>query len=109
MPFYLSVKEDALDRLPELRVLLAEALYDAESVMADPSMYSDDQRERLYEQVKANLEQAFAIVGGNGDELAGLMVQISQVIAKQFKENQRTERSFLVISDWLNEPLIGEI
>jgi hypothetical protein len=44
MPFYLSVKNDALDRLPELRVLLAEALYDAESVMADPSVYSDEER-----------------------------------------------------------------
>lgn len=59
MPFYLSVKEDALDRLPELRVLVAEALYDAESVMADPTVFSDEERERLFEQIRANLEQAF--------------------------------------------------
>ena len=38
MPFYLSVKDDPLDRLPELRVLLAEALYDAESAMANLSV-----------------------------------------------------------------------
>jgi hypothetical protein len=85
MPFYLNVKQDALDRLPELRVLLAEALFDAESVMADPSVYSDEKRERLYEQVRANLEQAFAIVGGNEDELASMMLQISQVVAKEFR------------------------
>jgi hypothetical protein len=85
MPFYLNVKQDALDRLPELRVLLAEALFDAESVMADPSVYSDEKRERLYEQVRANLEQAFAIVGGNEDELASMMLQISQVVAREFK------------------------
>lgn len=85
MPFYLSVKEDSLDRLPELRVLLAEALYHAESVMADPTVYSDEERERLYGQVRKNLEQAFTIAGGGEDELTGLMVQISQVVAKQFK------------------------
>lgn len=85
MPFYLSVKEDALDRLPELRVLVAEALYDAESVMADPTVFSDEERERLFEQVRANLEQAFTIAGGSEDELTGLMLQISQVVAKEFR------------------------
>jgi hypothetical protein len=85
MPFYLSVKEDVLDRLPELRVLIAESLYDAESVMSDPSVYSDEERERLYEQVRANLEQAFTIVGGSEDELAQLMVQISQVAKREYR------------------------
>lgn len=85
MPFYLHVKEDSLDRLSELRVLLAEALYDAASVMADPSVYSDEERERLYEQVRSNLEQAFAIAGGSEGELTGLMVMISQIVAKEFR------------------------
>jgi hypothetical protein len=87
MPFYLSVKEDSLDRLPECVCFLAEALYDAESVVADPSVYSDEERERLFEQVRSNLEHAFAIAGGSEDELTGLMVQISQVVARQFKQN----------------------
>jgi hypothetical protein len=34
----------------------------------------------------SNLEQAFAIAGGSEDELAGLIIQISQVVAKQLKK-----------------------
>ncbi len=51
-------------------------------------MYGDEERERLYEQVRTNLKQAFAIVGGSEDELASMMVQISQVVAKEFRKKK---------------------
>ncbi len=36
---------------------------------------------------KSNLEQAWELSGGSEDQLLSTMMQISQVIAKQFKEN----------------------
>lgn len=67
-------------------MLLAEALYDAESVMADPTVFNDQEREQLFEQVRVNLEQAFTIAGGSEDELTAMMLQISQVVAKSFRQ-----------------------
>ena len=32
MPFYLTPKQDDFDKIPELQVCIAEALYDKESV-----------------------------------------------------------------------------
>ncbi len=37
MPFYLTPKQDDFNQIPELQVCIAEALYDIESVLADPS------------------------------------------------------------------------
>ena len=36
-------------------------------------------------QVRNNFEQAFAIAGGNEDELTGLMVQISRAITQRYR------------------------
>ncbi len=33
MPFYLTPKQDDFDKIPELQVCIAEALYDADSVL----------------------------------------------------------------------------
>jgi len=37
------------------------------------------------DQIVSNLERAWAITGRSEDELTGMMVQINQVVAKQFK------------------------
>jgi len=39
------------------------------------------------DQIVSNLERAWEISGGDEDRLNGMMMQISQVVAKQFKEN----------------------
>ncbi len=36
-------------------------------------------------QIVSNLEQAREIAGGSEDQLTGTMMQISQVVAKEFK------------------------
>ncbi len=38
--FYLKPKKDDSNKIPELQVRIAEALYDVESVMADPGAYT---------------------------------------------------------------------
>ncbi len=39
------------------------------------------------DQIVSNLEREWEISGGDEDRLNGMMMQISQVVAKQFKEN----------------------
>ena len=41
--FYLTPKQDDYNQIPELQVCLAEALYDIESILADPSVYSEEE------------------------------------------------------------------
>ena len=57
--------------------------------MADPGAYTKEQLATLHSQIVSNLEWAWEMTGGSEDELAGLMVQISQVVAKQFKDRPR--------------------
>ncbi len=42
----------------------------------------------LHSQIVSNLERAWELSGGSEDQLTGTMAQISQVVAKEFKENQ---------------------
>ncbi len=35
MPFYLTPKQDDFNKIPELQVCIAEALYDVDSIVAD--------------------------------------------------------------------------
>ncbi len=44
--FYLTPTQDEFDKIPELRVCIAEALYDAESIVADPEVYKPGKAER---------------------------------------------------------------
>jgi hypothetical protein len=69
----------------ELQVCIAEALYDIESILADPSAYPDDELCRLRDQIVSNLERAWAITGGSEDQLTGTMMQISGVVAREFR------------------------
>ncbi len=67
------------------QVCIAEALYDVDSIVADPGAYTRDKLAALHSQILSNLEQEWEITGRSEDELTAVMVQISQVVAKQFK------------------------
>ncbi len=40
MPYYLTPKQDDYNQIPELQVCIAEALYDVDSIVADPGAYT---------------------------------------------------------------------
>ncbi len=61
--FYLKPKRDELNQIPELQVCIAEALYDIESILADPSVFSGQELVRLRDQIVSNLERAWEITG----------------------------------------------
>ncbi len=66
---------------------IAEALYDAEAVLSNPDAFKPEEIRTLRDQITSNLERAWEITDRSEDELAGMMVQISQVVARQFREN----------------------
>ncbi len=41
--FYLKPKRDELNQIPELQVCIAEALYDIESILADPRVFPEQE------------------------------------------------------------------
>ncbi len=82
--FYLTPKKDDFNQIPELQVCIAEALYDAEAVLSNPRAFKPEEIRTLRDQFTSNLERAREITGRGEDELTGVMVQISQVVAKQF-------------------------
>jgi len=41
MPFYLTPEQDDFNKIPELQVCIAEALYDADAVLSNPSAFKD--------------------------------------------------------------------
>ncbi len=56
MPFYLTPKQDAFNKIPELQVCIAEALYDVDSIVADPGAYTKEELASLHSQIVSNLE-----------------------------------------------------
>ena len=63
MPFfYLTPEQDDSNQIPELQVCIAEALYDVDSIVADPETYTKEQLATLHSQIASNLERA---VGAN--------------------------------------------
>jgi hypothetical protein len=84
--FYLTPEQDAFNHIPELQICLAEALYDIESILADPSAYPDQELCRLRDQIVSNLERGWEITGGTGDQLTATMAQISSLVTKEFKK-----------------------
>ena len=86
--FYLTPKQDDYNQIPELQVCIAEALYDAEAILSNPSAFKAEEIKTLRDQITSNLERAWEISGESEDQLTGTMVQISQVVAKGFKESQ---------------------
>ncbi len=83
--FYLTPKQDDFNQIPELQVCITEALYDAEAILSKPAAFQPEEIRALRDQITSNLERAWEITGGSEDELTGVMVQISQVVAKEFK------------------------
>ncbi len=56
MPYYPTPKQDDFNKTPELQVCIAEALYDVDSIVADPGAYTKEQLVTLHSQVASNLE-----------------------------------------------------
>ncbi len=88
MPFYLTPKQDDFNKIPELQACIAEALYDVDSIVADPGAYTREELATLHSQIVSNLERAWEISGGGEDQLTGTLVQISQVVARQFNKQE---------------------
>ncbi len=82
MPFYLTPEQDDFNKIPELQICIAEALYDVDSIVADPGAYTKDELATLHSQILSNLEQACEIAGGSEDQLTGTIIRISQVVAR---------------------------
>ena len=81
--FYLTPEQD--DSNQELQICIAEALYDVDSIVADPGAYTKEELASLHSQILSNLEQEWEITGRSEDELTAVMVQISQVVAQHMK------------------------
>ncbi len=60
---------------PELQACLAEALYDAEAILSNPSAFKPEEIRTLRDQITSNLERAWEITGRSEDELTGVMVR----------------------------------
>ncbi len=86
--FYLTHKQDDYNQIPELQVCITEALYDAEAVLSNPSAFKPEEIRTLRDQITSNLERAREITGRTEDGVTGVMVQISQVVASQFKAGE---------------------
>ncbi len=86
MPFYLIPKQDDFNQ--ELQICIAEALYDVDSIVADAGAYTKEELASLHSQIVSNLERAWEISGGDEDQLTGTMMQISQVVARQFNKQE---------------------
>ncbi len=86
--FCLTPKQDDFNKIPELQVCIAEAHYDAEAVLSNPSAFKPEEIRTLRDRITSNLERAWEITGGTEDQLTGTMVQISQVVAKQLSDKK---------------------
>ncbi len=56
--------------------------------MADPEAYTKEELATLHSQIVSNLERAWELSGGSEDQRAGTFMQISQVVAREFKLEQ---------------------
>ncbi len=79
MPFYPNPKQDDFNQ--ELQICIAEALYDVDSIVADPGAYTREELATLHSQILSNLEWAWELTGGSEDQLLSTMMQISQAVA----------------------------
>ncbi len=86
MPYYLTPEQDDFNQ--ELQVCIAEALYDVDSIVADPGAYTKHGLATLHNQIVSNLQRAWEIADGSEDQLLCTMMQISQVVAQQFNKQE---------------------
>ncbi len=66
MPFYLTPEQDEFNQ--ELQICIAEALYDVDSIVADPGAYTKEELASLHSQILSNLERAWELSGGSEDQ-----------------------------------------
>ncbi len=59
-----------------------------DSIVADPGAYTKEELAALRSQILSNLEQAWELSGGSEDQLLSTMIQISQVVARQFNKQE---------------------
>ncbi len=57
---YLNPEQDDFNKFPELQVI-AEALYDAESVLSNPSAFKAEEIRILRDQIVSDIERAWEI------------------------------------------------
>ena len=76
-------KQDDYNQIHELQVCIAEALYDAEAVLSNPSAFKLEEMRTLRDQITSNLERAWELTGGSEGELTGVILQISQMVARE--------------------------
>ncbi len=86
--FYLTPKQDDSNKIPELQVCIAEALYGAQAVLSNPAAFKAEEIRTLRDQITSNLERAWELLGGSEDQLLSTMMQISQVVARQFNKQE---------------------
>ncbi|TDJ66059.1 MAG: hypothetical protein E2O37_03165 [Proteobacteria bacterium] len=55
----------------------------------NPEAYTKEELAALHSQIVSNLEQAWELLGGSENQLTGTMMQISQVVGRGFKDQQR--------------------
>ncbi len=55
--FHLTPKQDDYNKIPELQACIAEALYDVDSIVADPGAYTKEELTTLHSQIVPNLER----------------------------------------------------
>ncbi len=63
-------------------------VHDAEAVLSNPSAFKAEEIRTLRDQNTSNLERAWETIGRSEDELTGVMMQISQVVAKQLSDKK---------------------
>ncbi len=85
-PPNLTPKQD--DSNQELQICITEALYGVDSIVADPGAYTKEEFASLHSQILSNLERAWELTGGSEDQLLSTMMQISQVVARQFNKQE---------------------
>ena len=71
--FYLNPKQDDFNQ--ELQICIAEALYDVDSIVADPGAYTREELASLHSQIVPNLERAWELLGGSEDQLLSTTMQ----------------------------------
>ena len=57
-------------------------------VFGRPDAYTKEQLVTLHSQIVSNLEQVWELTGGSEDQLTGVMVQISQAVAREFRAGE---------------------
>ncbi len=62
--FYLTPKQDDFNKIPELQVCIAEALYDVDSIVADPGAYTKEELATLHSQSYATRARLNVTVRG---------------------------------------------